>query len=110
MTSFISHLHTDLRQVRLTKRGSTHDAKDVPQGLHKEYPRMEHIVLPAPSPLDAGISEILERRFSYHKGNENTELSVTDCGTLLGTALKRRSLSNSRNYPSGGALYPIETY
>ncbi len=37
-------------------------------------------------------------------------MSLDTLGTLLGTALKKREGVKKRNYPSGGALYPIETY
>lgn len=37
-------------------------------------------------------------------------LSLTDFGSLFGHALMKRKNSARRNYPSGGALYPIETY
>lgn len=37
-------------------------------------------------------------------------LTTQELGTLFGSALARRKGDTSRNYPSGGALYPIETY
>jgi SagB-type dehydrogenase family enzyme len=37
-------------------------------------------------------------------------LSLEDLGTILGYSLRKRSGVINRNYPSGGALYPVETY
>lgn len=110
MTPFLSHLHADLRGARLTRRGATHDPKDVPQGLHKKYDRMEKIKLPDPEHVGISLSNALEKRSSYVGGTMEGCLSLQEWGTLLGLALKKRSGSTSRNYPSGGALYPIETY
>jgi len=110
MTSFLSHLHADLRGSRLTRRGATHDPKDVPLGLHKKYDRMEKITLPDPDHVGMSLSDALEKRSSYVGGTMEGCLSLQEWGNLLGLALKKRSSSASRNYPSGGALYPIETY
>jgi SagB-type dehydrogenase family enzyme len=108
--SFLSDLHKELRQARLTRRGATKRPEDVPRGSHKAYPRMEKIALPAPKKLPATLQEALEKRTSYMGGTDRSKLSLEDCGTLLGLALGKRNPSTHRNYPSGGALYPIETY
>lgn len=110
MTFFISHLHSDLRGTRLTKRGATNRPDEVPRGLHKSYRRMEAIRLPAPVPLKDTLQSVLEKRRSYDGGTENGTLSLEQCGTLLGHALGQHPESLRRHYPSGGALYPIETY
>lgn len=110
MTLFISHLHHDLRAARLTRRGSTHRAEDVPVGQHKSYPRFEKIRLPAPETLDATLADILTQRVSYLNGSEASSISLQQWGTFFGLALGKRKQSGNRNYPSGGALYPIETY
>lgn len=110
MTQFITHIHEDLRSARFTRRGATHRAEDVPKGTHKEYPRMERLLLPEPQPIENSLrSVLLTRRSSYFKENLST-LSLGDFGTLFGLALRRRQKTTSRNYPSGGGLYPIETY
>lgn len=82
----------------------------VPVGLHKTYPRMETIKLPDPMPLPMPLAEALENRMSYSGGNSESELSLDVWGTLLGLSLGRKKDSIKRNYPSGGGLYPIETY
>lgn len=110
MSSYISHLHTDLRRTLVTMRGSTHLAKDVPQGLHKEYPRMQRIALPNPQTLTSTLADVLEHRISNRTGDSSIPLTLTECGTLFGLALHKRDGVNKRNYPSGGALYPVETY
>lgn len=108
--SFISRLHADLRAARLHRRGATHDPKDVPTGLHKSYSRMEQIKLPEPAPIAMPFHEILETRTSFLGGGTSKPISLEAWGTLLGHALRKREGSTHRNYPSGGGLYPIETY
>lgn len=110
MTRFISHLHSDLRSTKSTHRGATHAARDVPQGIHKTYPRMDVIILPSPQHIPMSLTQVLEKRNSYSTGGTNSTMSLDTLGTLLGTALKKREGVKKRNYPSGGALYPIETY
>ncbi len=110
MTIFLSHLHTALRATRFTRRGATRRPEDVPQGTHKEYSRMERISLPEPVVLDISLPEALSRRVSSLNQGGDTPLSLQDIGTVFGLALRQHADSNHRNYPSGGALYPIETY
>jgi SagB-type dehydrogenase family enzyme len=108
--SFLSHVHKDLRGTRLTRRGATRAPDDVPTGLHKSYPRMERIVLPAPKRMSTTLVDALDGRRSYRGGTDTSKLSIENCGTLFGLALGNKSGSSRRNYPSAGALYPIETY
>jgi SagB-type dehydrogenase family enzyme len=110
MDFFLSDLHNDLRGTRLTRRGATHRPEDVPRGTHKTYPRMEKITLPAPKKLPATLQAALEKRMSYFGGTDRSKLSLETCGALFGLALGKHTSSTHRNYPSGGALYPIETY
>jgi SagB-type dehydrogenase family enzyme len=110
MNFFLSDLHSDLRGTRLTHRGATHRAEDVPRGTHKAYPRMEQIKLPVPEKLHATLQEALQKRISYFGGSDTTMLSLETCGALFSLALGKRNGSHHRNYPSGGALYPVETY
>jgi len=106
-TSFFSHLHTFLRQARLTRHHATHKAEDVPRGTHKEYPRMETILLPKPKLEPVTLQRTLETRRSGFGGNPDTPTSLAELGTLLGLALQVRDGGKHRNYPSGGALYPV---
>ncbi|MCE9541249.1 SagB/ThcOx family dehydrogenase [Candidatus Kaiserbacteria bacterium] len=108
--SFLTNLHTDLRRVRLTKRGSTDAPENVPRGKHKEYLRMRRIPLPEPAHLDITLPAALEKRSSSLEASGVEHISLEEIGTLLGHGLRRRDSSVNRNYPSGGALYPIETY
>jgi SagB-type dehydrogenase family enzyme len=109
--TFLSHLHTDLRKALVTRRGATaKDPDSVPRGLHKTYERMEKILLPQPEHLNATLADVLERRTSYERGSAQGALSLQEWGTLLGLSLKKRAGTTKRNYPSGGGLYPIETY
>jgi len=108
--SFLSHLHTELRRTLLTRRGATHRPEDVPIGTHKEYPRMERIPLPETPLLDTSIGDVLRDRRSAHAIAAHPALSLDDWGALFGNALRKKTGSTNRMYPSGGALYPIETY
>ncbi|MDB5238644.1 MAG: nitroreductase [Candidatus Kaiserbacteria bacterium] len=109
MTSFISKLHTDLRLTRITHRGAPTDRSATP-GMHKEYPRMERIALSAPVTGLPPLDEVLAKRHSSETTASPTALSLSDISTLTGHALGKHADSAHRNYPSGGALYPIETY
>lgn len=108
--SFLSDLHKDLRGTRFTKRGATHRAEDVPRGTHKEYPRMERISLPAPEATTMSLSSALSARHSTVRESGTIPLSLQEMSTVLGHALQKHTARLNRNYPSGGALYPIETY
>ena len=74
----------------------------------KSYPRMEQISL-GYSPLRVGLDEVLKKRASSRSLDSSVPLSAGDIGTLLGHALGVRE-GRSRHYPSGGAVFPIETY
>lgn len=107
--SFLSRVHRDIRNALQTRRGATHDAKDVPTGTHKEYPRMEQVSLPLP-PIEASLTNTIDKRRSAQSGDPAKPLLIGELGALLGHALRKRESSVSRQYPSGGALFPIETY
>jgi SagB-type dehydrogenase family enzyme len=77
---------------------------------HKEYQRMKRIDLPPPSHLDTTIEEVLRRRSSLREPRSARAFTAAELGTLLGLALGIRNKSGTRMYPSGGALYPTETY
>lgn len=55
------------------------------------------------------LHEALHARVSCFECASDRALSASELGTLLGNALGMRDKTR-RNYPSGGALYPIETY
>lgn len=109
MSSFLPHLHADLRRTRLTRRGATQQADEVPRGVHKEYERMELVQLPAPK-LGTSLQQALTERHSGTSGDPEAAVSLQEFGTLLGLSLGKHPGVLNRNYPSGGALYPIETY
>ncbi len=109
--SFLSRLHTDLRRTRLTRRGATHRAEDVPCNTHKEYARMDRVELPEPDPLSTILlSDALASRSSTLRESGEVPLSIRELSTVLGLALGKKGHLSTRKYPSGGALYPIETY
>ena len=110
--NFLPHLHADLRGTRLTRRGGTHHPKDVPHGVHKEYPRMLQVSLPEPEPLTTTLSDALLNRRSRSTGNADMPVTLREMGTLLGLSLRKHApdIHHGRRYPSGGGLYPVETY
>ncbi len=109
--TFLSHLHADLRLARLTRRGATRRPEDVHRGLHKTYPRMVSIPLPEPEPLTTTLSDALMLRRSRTSGNSEMPVTLNEMGTITALALRKQSpLHNGRSYPSGGGLYPVETY
>ncbi|OGG80301.1 hypothetical protein A3A39_03465 [Candidatus Kaiserbacteria bacterium RIFCSPLOWO2_01_FULL_54_13] len=95
--------------VRRTRRGATLPPDKVPRGLHKEYMRMPRIKLPEPEPLSDTLDAVIGKRASCRVGSFQETFSIGELGTLLGHALRVRD-DGRRNYPSGGALFPIETY
>lgn len=113
MTNYISRLHSDLRQTRVSGRGANPAAPErgnAVQGLCKTYQRMEKVPLPVPKKLDQGLSDIITLRESFCHGSEEGNISLNDWGTLLGTSLSEKSGTYHRQYPSGGSLCPVETY
>ncbi len=74
----------------------------------KAYVRMPKIELPKP-PLGTKLTDALEARASGRDINTKKSISIDELGALFGYALGARN-EGSRNYPSGGALFPIETY
>lgn len=109
MNSFILRIHEQIRAALRTRRGATHAPKDVPRFLHKSYPRMPRIALPQPTPLTMRLDEALAARRSSETGDPNASYTKEEIGSLFSHALGARR-DRHRNYPSGGALYPIETY
>ncbi|MHB1086888.1 MAG: SagB/ThcOx family dehydrogenase [Minisyncoccota bacterium] len=110
MSSFLAHLRTHLRRVRMIASDAAHTPHDVPVGLHKEYKRMERIALPTPISLDYSLQDALARRHSTMSSETGVPLTLEDLGTLLGSALRKHAKGIRRPYPSGGGLYPVETY
>lgn len=108
--SFISHIHAAIRSARITRKGATARPEDVPRGTHKDYPRFPRITLPAPQPLTKQLDETIMRRRSFHAAATLRPFSLAELGTLFSVALGKASTHPLRHYPSGGALFPIETY
>ncbi len=109
MNPFLSNLHAFLKSAIVDHRGATHMPSDVPRWQHKSYDRMEQIPLPTPQVLDMSLVEALQKRDSYNGGTLDP-LSLERYSTLLGHSLAIRPDGKYRNYPSGGSLYPVETY
>lgn len=107
--TFITHIHDYVRSALTLRRGAFAKPDQVQRGTHKEYPRMPRIQLPKPEPLVMPLHEALHTRTSFSVSATERSLSLTELGTLLGNALGMKD-ETLRHYPSGGALYPIETY
>lgn len=80
----------------------------------KSYSNAQQISLPKPIPSNANLSEILARRHSSRdfSGKPLTALEISSllfysCGLTKPESDPNRS---RRAHPSGGGLYPIETY
>lgn len=73
---------------------------------------MQKVALPPPNPILAPFGEVIHTRTSYRNctHGQDAAIPIETLSTLLGSALKKRAEASNRNYPSGGALYPVETY
>ncbi len=109
LSRFIARIHASIRGVDMAPHGVPLREKEVPRGLHKEYPRMPRIELPAPETLTLPLSEALHNRASFSVCEDSRQFSSGELGSLLGNALGMRTAMR-RQYPSGGGLFPIETY
>lgn len=107
---FISRFHADIRAARITRRGAHVHGSEPSRGTSKEYRRFPLITLPEPSALRMPLSEALHKRHSFTVCASDAPPTKEAWGTLFGNALRERPNSVSRNYPSGGGLFPIETY
>ncbi len=111
MSRFISQLHSLIRSARTTKRGASMQPDMVKTGQHKSYERMMQIPLPTPAALDFSLTRAIKERRSFNGDARSTEpFSSNEIGTLLGVSLGVHTDGHRRHYPSGGALFPIETY
>jgi len=107
--TFITRIHSYIRNTRTTRRGALVKPGAAPAGVHKEYLRMPRIQLPPPGALPLALHDALSQRTSFSACATERQLSLSELGTLLGNAVGMRD-STRRRYPSGGALYPVETY
>lgn len=107
--NFIFRIHSYIRGESASRKVLSVQPREASRGTHKEYPRMPRIPLPAPRALALPLHEALHRRASYLECTTKRPFSAIELGTLLGNALGMRD-DIRRHYPSGGALFPIETY
>lgn len=92
--------------------------------LRPDYPKKELIELPEPGELDASVGSVLANRRSRRQMS-GEDLDLEQLGTLLGNACGVTAAGEVeipyggesvtteqtlRAYPSGGGLYPVETY
>ncbi len=100
-------IHTMLRQSRFKK----HVEHEHPtrHGQSKHYPRMPQIPLARCERSGVDLAEALTRRQSCREYSTTTFPTAEAIGTMLHLAVSSRQ-DGKRQHPSGGALYPIETY
>lgn len=103
--SFHSEIHLTIR----TPSPGT-NPQSVKTGVCKDYPRMPRIELSKNIEIPDTLSSVLRRRHSYANNGTDAPLSLEEVSKLLGNALAAHKGSVRRHYPSGGGLYPIETY
>lgn len=81
----------------------------------KSYPRFPRTFLPAPMEVSARLSDTLSERVSADGFEGLTSPSVSELSALLTLSARDRTDNlpggpTRRPYPSGGGLFPIETY
>lgn len=101
-------LNTFLRDAFATKQGATASLGTVPTKVSKAYPRMEKIGFES-SVVGTTLQEALSKRTSV-RNHSKTHPTREQYGTIFELALRESPEDGKRPYPSGGALYPIETY
>lgn len=70
---------------------------------------MPQITLPPPESLSMPLEDTLLKRASERQFARGAEIALTDMSTIFGHAIAVRP-KGGRAYPSGGGLFPIETY
>jgi SagB-type dehydrogenase family enzyme len=103
--SLIFSIHSHLRKALERIRGGIAPLKRP----SKYYPRLPRISMEKPGGLQVDMLYALEQRHSTKNIDQEKFLEHDEVRSLLGSSLSRRE-SGGRPYPSGGALYPIETY
>lgn len=102
----LSLLHAELRQARLFAGGVT---KKAGEARNKHYPRFPDLPLAHATLSNDSLSYALAHRHSARDTDfSGTPLTITQLGALLEGVRSREK--GKRSYPSGGELYPIETY
>lgn len=76
----------------------------------KTYPRMPKHALPEPLPLTTPLEEVLLARTSRKDMSLASPMSLQELSTLLGHSLRAKEPHGKRRHPSGGGLFPVETY
>ncbi len=84
---------------------------------YKEYPRFEKFILPQPQNINTALSQVLSERESKRRFNGNRTISAQEISDFLywSAGIKKNQKEKDsrfwrRNYPSGGARYPLELY
>ncbi len=108
-SSFITRIHNYVRNSLILRKGVTKNVEYSEVDLYKEYPRMVSIQLPKPKDIPMFLHQAINKRISNSTNVTERALSLSELGTLLGYSIGMRN-EKKRYYPSGGALYPIETY
>lgn len=85
--------------------------RELVSGAVRRHAHRRAIALPAPVPIAAGLTSLLEQRRS-ERAFDHAPLALTDLATVLhcGYGALSRDATGRRPVPSGGALYPLELY
>ena len=106
--SFLSRIHRYLRAARGHHIDTPHDNEIDSRKTNKEYPRMPKISL-STGELVMSLGDAIRKRRSSREMTLHASPTKKKIGVLFHHALKEQE-DGRRPYPSGGALYPIETY
>lgn len=103
MPPFLSRLHAYLQKSR---REAEIEGEWYPHP--KQYERMRKVMLPAPEILATPLQDAMTRRRSA-KSFAGGTLPLVQLSTIL-ASIGTNDTIYYRKYPSGGGLFPIETY
>ena len=104
-SSLARSIHTHLRKALERIRGGVAPLTRP----SKYYPRMPRISMEKAGAPRIDMVHALEQRHSTNSIDKKNALELDHVKELLGYSLRKRE-KGGRPYPSGGALYPIETY
>lgn len=79
---------------------------------HKAYPRFDQLILPTPTAIKIDLEKTILERESFRNFASN-RVNLNKFSDLIYYSAGIRDYSKSgekRNYPSGGARYPLEVY
>ena len=105
----IYHQHSKHKSKTIKTSTSNTDTSDAWQTFFiKRYERFPITTLPSPTPIPLSLSSTLLQRRSCR--SFRTGITPEALSSLLHFSLGEKPKTESRMYPSAGALYPLEFY